>query len=577
MKEIITIQLGQAGNQIGWRFWDAIDAEHRANGDAEADGTFFSRARGSGTRRARALLVDMEENVVSQVLRSPSAHLFGHSLSVTDVSGCGNNWAAGYAEYGPRHGPDVLDATRQLLEDCDSPQSFSLLHSVGGGTGSGLGSWVLEALADAYPELYRITTSVLPAAVDDVITSPYNAILTLAMLREHADCVFAVENDALAGHPIVAEYEAGKGGRGGSGNVPAASFTTAGAVRGAAATAVADSSGNVAVHSPVLAALERASTTLARAEQVLPPTGSSRGGRAAAGVRTGVGSVARGRGGSALASSTRPVVGGRDTAKGRSEDACTSRLAAGRTVASSAPGVAPRGGEDRGSPPRPTQAPPTPTPLRSGGAFDGMNEVVARMLVDLTASMRLHGSLNVDLNEIATTLVPFPHLQFLTTGLAAVPVRAGPAWSAPDTLIEGLVAGTFARRSALITADLARETHIALACIVRGADSIAGLADTVRRLRKDLRVVQWNEYGFKTGLCAVPPPWARASALTVSNNVCVRTPLARSYSRFLRLYRARAHVHHYLEHIEASYLVEAAHGVLGAVEEYEGLAAGGRR
>lgn len=39
-------------------------------------------------------------------------------------------------------------------------------------------------------------------------------------------------------------------------------------------------------------------------------------------------------------------------------------------------------------------------------------------LTNLTASMRFEGSLNVDLNEITTNLVPFPRLHFLTTSLA---------------------------------------------------------------------------------------------------------------------------------------------------------------
>lgn len=73
-------------------------------------------------------------------------------------------------------------------------------------------------------------------------------------------------------------------------------------------------------------------------------------------------------------------------------------------------------------------------------------------------------------------------------------------------------------------------------------------------------------------MCGVAPPWARATALGISNNVCVRIPLARSYDRFLRLYRARAHLHHYLEYLDAEDLVQSAHTVVGAVEAYEELA-----
>lgn len=42
------------------------------------------------------------------------------------------------------------------------------------GTGSGVGTRVLEILKDEFPEVYRFTTAVFPSSDDDVITSPYN-------------------------------------------------------------------------------------------------------------------------------------------------------------------------------------------------------------------------------------------------------------------------------------------------------------------------------------------------------------------------------------------------------------------
>jgi hypothetical protein len=34
----------------------------------------------------------------------------------------------------------------------DSLEGFTLCHSIAGGTGSGMGSWLLEALSDRYPK-----------------------------------------------------------------------------------------------------------------------------------------------------------------------------------------------------------------------------------------------------------------------------------------------------------------------------------------------------------------------------------------------------------------------------------------
>lgn len=63
------------------------------------------------------------------------------------------------------------------------------------GTGSGLGTRVLGLLEEEFPEVCRIVTAVYPSADDDdVITSPYNSVLAMSELTEHADCVLPVEN-----------------------------------------------------------------------------------------------------------------------------------------------------------------------------------------------------------------------------------------------------------------------------------------------------------------------------------------------------------------------------------------------
>lgn len=60
----------------------------------------------------------------------------------------GNNWAHGHHCYGPQYRSMIMDRIRVQVEACDSLQSFLLLHSLGGGTGSGLGTYILTALAD---------------------------------------------------------------------------------------------------------------------------------------------------------------------------------------------------------------------------------------------------------------------------------------------------------------------------------------------------------------------------------------------------------------------------------------------
>lgn len=78
-------------------------------------------------------------------------------------------------------------------------QAFMLLHSIAGGTGSGVGSYLLERLNDRYPKKLIQTYSVFPNnQVADVVVQPYNSVLALKRLINHADSTIVLDNAALA-------------------------------------------------------------------------------------------------------------------------------------------------------------------------------------------------------------------------------------------------------------------------------------------------------------------------------------------------------------------------------------------
>jgi tubulin epsilon len=201
-REIITIQAGQCGNQIGMKFWDLALQEHATRGILfdDAMSSFFKFEEcGNQTPdiKARSLIVDMEEGVINQILKSDLGALFDDKQLIKDVSGAGNNWAHGFYEYGTMYKDIIIQKLNKILEECDSPQCFMLMHSIGGGTGSGLGSFIVKTLNDYFPDMYKFTVSVFPSKDDDVITSPYNSILSLNQLINNADCVLPIDNQSL--------------------------------------------------------------------------------------------------------------------------------------------------------------------------------------------------------------------------------------------------------------------------------------------------------------------------------------------------------------------------------------------
>ncbi|XP_060526890.1 tubulin epsilon chain-like [Cylas formicarius] len=197
MSEFIILQVGQCGNQIGAALWPLILSEYRIRSNDSISAFFNVPSRTPNDLKARAICIDMEDSVVARFKRGPLKGMFDDKCFITNHPGSGNNWAQGYCEHGPRYKRKIFRALKHAVERCDSLHGFILLLSAGGGTGSGLGTYILDLLADTYPEIERFVACVYPTGTEDVITCPYNMALATYRMLENAVCVFPVENRAL--------------------------------------------------------------------------------------------------------------------------------------------------------------------------------------------------------------------------------------------------------------------------------------------------------------------------------------------------------------------------------------------
>jgi len=57
----------------------------------------------------------------------------------------------------------VLDVVRKEAECCDCLQGFQLTHSLGGGTGSGMGTLLISKIREEYPDRIMLTFSIVPS------------------------------------------------------------------------------------------------------------------------------------------------------------------------------------------------------------------------------------------------------------------------------------------------------------------------------------------------------------------------------------------------------------------------------
>ncbi|KTG04627.1 hypothetical protein cypCar_00028445 [Cyprinus carpio] len=56
-----------------------------------------------------------------------------------------------------------MDVVRKESENCDCLQGFQLTHSLGGGTGSGMGTLLISKIREEYPDRIMNTFSVMPS------------------------------------------------------------------------------------------------------------------------------------------------------------------------------------------------------------------------------------------------------------------------------------------------------------------------------------------------------------------------------------------------------------------------------
>jgi len=216
--EMVMLQLGQCGNQIGFEFWKKLCREHGISNEGilqehategiDRKDVFFYQADDEHYI-PRSVLLDLEPRVINSIMNSEYRKLYNpeNVYLAKDGGGAGNNWASGYHQGGQLH-EEVFDIIDREAEGSDSLEGFVVAHSIAGGTGSGMGSYVLEKLADRFPKKLVQTYSVFPnqgttadggdGVVSDVVVQPYNSLLTLKRLTQAADCVVVLDNTALS-------------------------------------------------------------------------------------------------------------------------------------------------------------------------------------------------------------------------------------------------------------------------------------------------------------------------------------------------------------------------------------------
>ncbi|GAA93509.1 uncharacterized protein L969DRAFT_52136 [Mixia osmundae IAM 14324] len=211
-----------------------------------------------------------------------------------------------------------------------------------------------------------------------------------------------------------------------------------------------------------------------------------------------------------------------------------------------------------------------------------LNRLIAQVVSSITASLRFDGSLNVDLNEFQTNLVPFPRIHFPLATYSPI-IGASKAMHEQNSTAE-MVNSCFDPNNQMVKCDPRNGKYMACALLFRGdvvpKDVNAAVASI--KTKRTISFVDWCPTGFKLGICNEPPCQVPGGDLAkVSRSLCMlsnTTAIASAWSnitkKFDLLYSKRAFVHWYVgEGMEEGEFSEAREDLAALERDYQEVVA----
>ncbi|XP_039249454.1 tubulin alpha-1 chain-like [Styela clava] len=211
-------------------------------------------------------------------------------------------------------------------------------------------------------------------------------------------------------------------------------------------------------------------------------------------------------------------------------------------------------------------------------SYSNLNRLIGQIVSSITASLRFDGSLNVDLTEFQTNLVPYPRIHFPLVTYAPI-ISAERAHHEQITVAE-ITNACFEPSNQMVKCDPRAGKYMACCMLYRGdvVPKDVNAAIAAIKTKRTIQFVDWCPTGFKVGINYQPPTVVPGGDLAkVQRAVCMlsnTTAIAEAWSRlnhkFDLMYAKRAFVHWYVgEGMEEGEFSEAREDLAALEKDYE--------
>lgn len=205
------------------------------------------------------------------------------------------------------------------------------------------------------------------------------------------------------------------------------------------------------------------------------------------------------------------------------------------------------------------------------------NRLIATVVSCVTASLRFGGTINVDLKEFQTNLVPYPRIHYPLISFS--PLLSTDKIRHRRLTIEEITNDCFLPFNQLVKCDPRHGKYMACCLLYRGRIPPREISQVIHKMKDDdkIKFVNWCPTGFKVGInyhIAEEIPGSQISS--VQRSVCMlanTTAIAEAWARidyqFDLMYAKRAYIHWYLsEGMEEQEFLDARENLAELEMEY---------
>ncbi|VDP87526.1 unnamed protein product [Echinostoma caproni] len=210
--------------------------------------------------------------------------------------------------------------------------------------------------------------------------------------------------------------------------------------------------------------------------------------------------------------------------------------------------------------------------------YTNLNRLIAQIVSSITASLRFGGSLNVDVKEFQTNLVPYPRIHYPLAVLAPI-TSAEKAYHERLTVAE-ITNACFEPANQVAKCDPRRGKYMACCLLYRGdipCHEVNASIATIKA-KRSIQFVDWCPTGFKVGINHRPPTVVPGGDLAkvqrgvcmLSNSTAITEVFTRLDHKYDMMYAKRAFVHWYVgEGMEEGEFTEAREDMASLEKDYE--------